>query len=55
MTSKSAIDHISRHLDLSTVAVSINLPYEKVVYDLDEKSANAIRIQRFRAKKKTRR
>ena len=51
MTSKKAVERIARELEISTVSVNINLPYEKVVYDLKEKSKNARRIERHRAKK----
>ena len=32
--------------------VAMYLPYEKVVYDLEEKSGNARRIDRWRERKK---
>ena len=46
----AAIRAIAKHLNISTVSVSINLPYQKVVYALDEKSKNAERIERCRKK-----
>lgn len=52
MDSDVAIQSIAKHLGISTVSVIINLPYGKVVYDLENKSANAIRISRCRARKK---
>ena len=52
MSSDAAIRTIAKHLEISTVSVIINLPYGKVVYDLDEKSANAKRIDRCRARKR---
>ncbi len=52
MNSAAAIQTIARHLEISTVSVNINLPYEKVVYSLEEKSSNAVRIDRYRARKK---
>ena len=47
-----AISAIAKHLEISTVSVIINLPYGKVVYDLEDKSANARRIDKCRARKK---
>ncbi len=52
LKSDEAIRKIAEHLEISTVSVIINLPYEKVVYDLENKSANARRIERFREKKR---
>ena len=48
LKSDEAIRKIAEHLEISTVSVIINLPYEKVVYDLENKSANASRIEKFR-------
>lgn len=52
MSSKEAVREIAEHLEISTVAVNINLPYGKGVYDLENKSANALRIDRCRARKR---
>lgn len=52
MVSDKAIIAIAKHLEISTVSVIINLPYGKVVYDLEEKSANARRIDKCRARKR---
>ena len=41
---------VAERLGLSTALVVMNLPYEKVVYDLDDKSGNAKRIERWRNK-----
>ncbi len=49
---KEAVREIAAHLNVSTVSVIINLPYGKVVYDLEEKSENARRIARCRKRKK---
>ena len=46
-----AIRAISKYLEISEESVIINMPYAKVVYDLENKSANAIRIDRHRASK----
>jgi hypothetical protein len=51
MPFRKAVEKIATELEISTVSVNINLPYEKVVYDLEEKSKNAKRIERHRAKK----
>lgn len=47
-----AIQAIAKYLEISDVSVIINLPYGKVVYDLEEKTKNAKRIERFRMKKR---
>lgn len=52
MPPKAAVKRIADELEISTVSVNINLPYEKTVYDLEEKSGNAKRIERHRAKKR---
>lgn len=51
MKSEDAVRKIAVELGISTVSVNINLPYEKVVYALENKSGNAKRIDRWRAKK----
>lgn len=51
MKSDEAIREIAKQLEISTVSITINLPYEKVVYDLEDKSNNAISIARCRARK----
>ena len=51
LSSEDAIRAIAALLGISTVSVSINLPYQKTIYDLDEKTANAKRIERWRKKK----
>ncbi len=50
--SDDAIQAIAKHLDISQVSVIINMPYGKVVYDLEDKSANAKRIDKYRSRKK---
>ena len=50
MSPKAAMKKISAELRISTVAVNINLPYEKVVYKLAQKSRNAQRIEKWRGK-----
>ena len=51
MSPREAILAIAAHLGISTVSVSINLPYQKGVYELDEKSENAKRIKKLREKR----
>jgi hypothetical protein len=45
-----SIPLVAERLGLSTALVVMNLPYEKVVYDLEDKSGNARRIERWRNK-----
>lgn len=52
MKPEEAVKKIAIELEISTVSVNINLPYEKVVYDLENKSGNAKRIDRWRAKQR---
>ena len=52
LSSEDAVRAIAKHLGISTVSVTINLPYGKVVYGLENKSANAKRIDKWRTKKK---
>lgn len=52
MKPEDAVKRIAAELEISTVSVNINLPYEKVVYDLENKSGNAKRIDRWRAKQR---
>lgn len=51
MSPRQAVETIAGELEISTVSVYINLPYEKVVYRLEGKSSNAKRIERYRAMK----
>ena len=50
MSPKAAMKKISAELRISAVAVNVNLPYEKVVYKLAQKSWNAQRIEKCRGK-----
>ena len=52
MPPKAVVKQIAEELEISTVSVNINLPYGKTVYDLEEKSSNAKRIEKHRAKKR---
>ena len=46
-----SIPVVAEKLDVSTALVTMYLPYEKVVYDLDDKSGNARRIAKWREEK----
>ena len=48
----SAVTKIASDLNISVVTVSVNLPYESVVYNLVHKSSNAKRCAKYRAGKK---
>ena len=48
----SAVARIASDLNISVVTVSVNLPYDSVVYNLDHKSSNAKRCAKYRAGKK---
>lgn len=45
---------VAKELGVSEALVKMYLPYEKVVYDLEDKSGNAKRIDRWREKKRNR-
>ena len=47
-----SVSLVAESLGLSTALVVLNLPYEKVVYDLEDKSGNAKRVERWRNKKR---
>lgn len=49
-----AVAKIASDLGISVVTVSVNLPYESVVYNLELKSSNAKRCKRYREWKKKR-
>ena len=49
-----AIGRIAYELGVSVVTVSVNLPYQNVVYKLENKSSNARRCERYRERKYTR-
>ena len=46
-----SVSLVAESLGLSAALVVMNLPYEKVVYDLEDKSGNAKRIERWRNKR----
>ena len=47
-----AIARIATELDVSVVTVSVNLPYQNVVYKLENKSSNANRCERYKERKR---
>lgn len=48
-----SIKKVADKLGLSTAFVTMNLPYEKAVYDLKDKSGNARRVERWRDRQMT--
>ena len=53
MNPAAAIKRIADELEISTVSVSVSLPYMDVVYNLPEPSANAKRCRRWKERKVT--
>lgn len=47
-----AVTKIATKLDVSVVTVSVNLPYQNVVYNLENKSSNAKRCARYKERKR---
>ena len=52
LTAAEAVERISKELRISKVSVSVNIPYQDVVYKLEQRSNNAIRCARYRKKKR---
>ena len=52
LNSDEAIVRIAEELGVSIVTVSINLPYQSVVYNLENKSSNAKRCKKYREGKR---
>lgn len=52
LNSDQAIIRIAEELGVSIVTVSVNLPYQSVVYNLENKSSNAKRCKKYREGKK---
>ena len=52
MNKDDAVKMIAEHLEISIPSVCMNLPYDRVVYDLEEKSSNAKRCDKWRGKQK---
>lgn len=51
LNSIEAIVRIAEELSISIVTVSVNLPYQSVVYNLENKSSNAKRCAKYREEK----
>ena len=47
-----SVSRVAKELGLSETLVKTYLPYNKVVYDLEDKSGNARRVERWREKHK---
>ena len=54
LTADQASKRIAEELEVSLVTVNINLPYRNVVYNLQDKSKNAVRCARYKERKKNR-
>ena len=52
MNSATAVKSIADELEVSIVTVNTNLPYGSVVYNLEKKSANARRCERYKERHK---
>jgi len=52
LTGDLAIKQIAKDLMVSIVTVSVNLPYQNVVYNLENRSSNARRCARYKERKK---
>lgn len=48
----AAIKNIAADLKVSVATVSMNLPYQNVVYKLENKSSNAVRCARYKERKR---
>ena len=53
LSGKEAVQQIAAEMEISRAMVCMLLPYGKVVYDLEEKTANARRCGKWRSRKKT--
>lgn len=54
MPSDAAVKRIAEELEVSVVTVNVNLPYQNVVYNLENRSSNAVRCARYKERKKKR-
>lgn len=52
LSGEDAVKKIAKDLQVSIVTVSVNLPYQNVVYNLENRSKNAIRCLRYKERKK---
>ena len=55
MDPAAAIKRIADELEISTVSVSVSLPYSSVVYNLENRSSNAKRCARYKERRKEKR
>lgn len=54
LTGDMAVKEIASVLQISVVTVSVNLPYQNVVYKMEKRSSNAKRCARYKERKKMR-
>ena len=54
MSGDVAVKRIAEKLEVSVVTVNVNLPYQNVVYNLENRSINAVRCARYKERKKKR-
>lgn len=52
LSADQASKKIAADLDVSLVTVNVNLPYQNVVYNLENRSRNAVRCARYKERKK---
>ena len=48
MTREDAIKRIASELDVSIVTINVNLPYMNSVYNLEDRSSNALRCEKYK-------
>lgn len=51
LSEQEAVKRIAAELEVSLVTVSVNLPYQNVVYKLEKRSKNAVRCLRYKERK----
>lgn len=54
LSGEAAVKKIAETLEVSVVTVSVNLPYQNVVYNLENRSSNAKRCARYKERKQKR-
>lgn len=52
LSEDQAVKRIAAELEVSLVTVNVNLPYRNVVYNLENRSSNAVRCARYKERKK---
>lgn len=52
LTADQASKKIAEELEVSLVTVNVNLPYQNVVYNLENRSQNAVRCARYKERKR---